>query len=203
MKRILFIFLLSLIAFPAMSTEQPEFDLIEQHNDFQLRRYAPMIIAQVEVAGDMGDASSSGFRLLADYIFGNNVVAPSTELTSQISQPESVKIDMTAPVSRMASGDNRWLVSFVMPRQWTIDSLPKPTNSQIKIVEVPAHTAAVIEFSGLGRQTSYEKKQAELINWIASKGYELIDEARYAAYNPPWTLPPFRRNEVIIPVSLD
>jgi hypothetical protein len=162
-----------------------------------------MIIAQVEVAGDMGDASSSGFRLLADYIFGNNVVAPSTELTSQISQPESVKIDMTAPVSRMASGDNRWLVSFVMPRQWTIDSLPKPTNSQIKIVEVPAHTAAVIEFSGLGRQTSYEKKQAELINWIASKGYELIDEARYAAYNPPWTLPPFRRNEVIIPVSLD
>jgi hypothetical protein len=106
----------------------------------------------------MGDASSSGFRLLADYIFGNNVVAPSTELTSQISQPESVKIDMTAPVSRMASGDNRWLVSFVMPRQWTIDSLPKPTNSQIKIVEVPAHTAAVIEFSGLGRQTSYEKK---------------------------------------------
>jgi effector-binding domain-containing protein len=199
MKPLYFVFLL-LITSTVMSTEEPKFKLVDAQDNFQLRIYQPMLLAQVEVGGDMKQASSMGFSLLADYIFGNNIIPKGGEPSTNMSQANSQKIKMTAPVSRVATQNKQWVVNFVMPAEWTKQTLPIPNNNQVKIVEVPSEMVAVVQFSGLGREKQFKQQQARLMTWLNANNLTAIGSPRYAAYNPPWTLPPFRRNEVLIPV---
>jgi len=185
-----------------MATEEPSYEVIEKSGDFELRTYSPMIVAETQVAGPMDDASSAGFRLLADYIFGNNTShAGSNEKISMTApvtmEPRSEKISMTAPVSMQPTGE-QWRVHFVMPSKYTLDTLPKPNNPAVALREVPASNVAVIRFSGLVGEKKRAAKEAELISWLDSKGIEPIGQPQLARYNPPWTLPFLRRNEVMV-----
>ena len=170
-----------------MATEEPSYTVIEQSGDFELRAYDPMIVAETQVSGPMDDASSTGFRLIADYIFGNN--------TSRAGGNE--KISMTAPVSIEQTGE-QWRVHFVMPSQYNLDTLPKPNNPAVSLREVPASNYAVIRFSGLVGEKKRAAKTVELMKWLDSKGITPIGQPELARYNPPWTLPFFRRNEVMV-----
>ena len=189
---------------PAMATEEPDFKLISEEGDFQIREYEPKIIAQVEVEGNFDEASSKGFKLLADYIFGNNLL-----------DGESKKISMTTPVEMtplaenliMTSSimddqvNNKWSINFVMPQEYSLDTLPKPNNSQIDIIEVPSEKYAVIIFSGLVRESSYTDKAKLLSNYFKQNNFEKRGAIKIARYNPPWTLPFFRRNELMIKID--
>jgi hypothetical protein len=199
-----------LIASSAMATEEPKYTLLEKSEPFELRAYAPQIVAEVLVDGDLDDASSRGFRLIAAYIFGKNQVSEKIAMTAPVgiesgAKQTSAKIAMTAPVGIEAdqsqkSGANQWLVSFVMPSEYTLETLPKPLNSQVKIRQVPAEKRAVITFSGFyGADTVAEKTKA-LEDWIKSKNLQATGSPQFARYNPPWTLPFMRRNEVMIRV---
>lgn len=197
----------SLLTLPgvAMATEEPEYTVLNQADDFELRRYDPQIVAQTWVSGDQKQAGNKGFKILADYIFGNNT-APSGEsskisMTSPVKmQPqmgESQKIAMTSPVA-MQEQDGKWRVRFVMPSKYTMQTLPKPNNSEVSIIEVPMQTYGVIKFSGFtGEQKVAEKTQA-LKTWMQGQNLKIIGDAEMARYNPPWTLPFMRRNEVMI-----
>lgn len=188
-----------------MAIEEPKFILIEKENSFELRSYQPKIIAEVHVDGDMSESSSSGFRLIADYIFGNNTTQSGKSVKIAMTAPvsvreESKKISMTAPVG-IQKVMNGWKVYFVMPSQYNLDTLPTPNNAQVSIKQVPAKRCAVIRFSGFVDEDKMSQKVKELNDWIVNKNLKPINSPELARYNPPWTLPFLRRNEIMVEVD--
>jgi len=194
------IVLLFITSFNAMAIEEPEFISIEKKDAFEIREYQPKLIAQVLVNGTFDSASSKGFRLLADFIFGNNKTnegSKKIDMTAPVvSRDAAEKIDMTAPVISEET-EKGWYVSFNMPKQFTKETLPVPNNPEVKIIEVPSEKYAVITFSGLVR----EKKYAEMLNLLneemKKRNIDPKGAAILARYNPPWTLPFLRRNELM------
>ena len=186
-----------------MATEEPDFTLIYKEKSFEIREYAPRIIAQVKINGNFDEASSTGFRGLADFIFGNNSINNESEKISMtapvIAEPTSKQIPMTAPVLAEEK-NNQWFISFVMPKEYSLQTLPKPNNSEITLTNLPKEKFAVIIFSGLVRESSYDEKIILLNNFIKKKKLKTLGSVQIARYNPPWTLPFFRRNELMIKV---
>jgi predicted transcriptional regulator YdeE len=211
MKKVTYLLLSGslLISGGAMATEEPEYTVLSQVDDFELRRYDEQLVAQTWVSGNQDSASRAGFKVLADYIFGNNtaptggsskisMTAPVTmQPNSKKSDGESQKIAMTAPVN-MQQDDGKWRVQFTMPSQYTMQTLPKPNNPNITITEVPAQTYGVIKFSGLAGSKKVATKTEELQSWMQTENLNVTGEPELARYNPPWTLPFLRRNEVMI-----
>ncbi|MDO7597745.1 MAG: heme-binding protein [Pseudomonadota bacterium] len=194
--------LISLFAGTAMAIEEAKYTLIEKSDAFELRAYSPKILAETWVSGTLNEASSAGFRLIADYIFGNNTSITSgnkkISMTAPVTiTPKSAKISMTVPVSIEQSGE-QWLMHFVMPSQYTLASLPKPNNPAVTLREVPASNYAVICFSGFTGEDKIARKTADLLSWLNSKGITPIGKPELARYNPPWTLPFLRRNEIMV-----
>jgi len=195
----------------AMAIEEPSFKVIVKSGNFELRQYAPMLVAETLVDGDMDDAGSTGFRRIADYIFGNNQVQTSTgsakiAMTAPVTmEPQSQKIAMTAPVALMPAesmgASKQWRVHFVMPSQYNMNTIPKPKNPDVKLREIPGKLFAVSSFTGFNTQTRVQAKTDELNVWIGQKNLKVLSQAQLARYDPPWTLPMFRRNEVMIEVE--
>lgn len=189
-----------------MAIEEPKFTLLEKDKDFELRLYAPKIIAEVLVNGTLQESSSKGFRLIADFIFGNNTSQSGKSEKISMTAPVSVeasaeKISMTAPVGVQQANDG-WKVYFVMPSQYTLETLPKPNNPLVNIKQIPEQRFAMIRFSGLVNEEKMRKKVSELEKWLDSKKLKSIGQPELARYNPPWTLPFLRRNEVMLEIVL-
>ena len=202
-KKLLFFSLLIFSSY-LMATEEPEFILILKNENFEIREYKPRILAQVILKEDFDDASSKGFRMLADYIFGNNLSVDGSskiDMTAPvIAQNNSEVIEMTAPLLT-EEGNKGWTISFVMPKEYSINTLPKPNNKDIRITSLPSEKYAVIVFSGLVRESSYSKQFKLLNDFIINKKLVALGQVQIARYNPPWTLPFFRRNELMIRVK--
>ena len=172
---------------PLMSNvEQAKYDVIETHGSIEIREYTPMIVAEVSVSGDREKAISDGFRMIADYIFGNNI--------------SSQKVAMTAPVTQQGSKAD-WVVRFVMPSGYTMQMLPKANNPEVSLKEIAGKRFAVIRFSGLAKSNSLETHTKELKAFILAQDLQAVTKATYAFFNPPWTLPFLRRNEVMIEIN--
>ncbi|MER1973217.1 SOUL family heme-binding protein [Psychrobacter alimentarius] len=191
-----------------MAIEEPSYTVLSQVEDFELRRYDEQLVAQTWVSGDQDTASRQGFKILADYIFGNNtapsgesskisMTAPVTMQSDNLNGQASQKIAMTAPVS-MQQNNGKWRVQFTMPSQYTMQTLPKPNNPDVKIVQVPAQTYGVIKFSGLAGSKKVAKKTEMLKSWMQTQKLVITGTPELARYNPPWTLPFMRRNEVMM-----
>jgi hypothetical protein len=196
-----------LIASTVMATEEPKFTIIEKSEPFELRTYAPQLVAEVKVEGDLDAASSQGFRLIAAFIFGQNQVSEKISMTVPvgIETAQSTKIAMTVPVGIEASKDsakgvNQWVFSFVMPSEYTMATLPKPLNPLVTIRELPAQRRAAITFSGFYNEAKVLEKTKALEEWIKSKQWQAIGSPQFARYNPPWSIPFMRRNEILITV---
>ncbi|MFN8831181.1 MAG: SOUL family heme-binding protein [Labrys sp. (in: a-proteobacteria)] len=179
--------------------EEPKFTLIESSGGFELRDYGPIIVAETAVTGERDAAINAGFRLIADYIFGNNSVAQSVAMTAPVTQQPNQTIAMTAPVTQAGSGSS-WTVQFIMPAQYTMETLPKPNNPAVTLRAIPGERVAVIRFSGVADEKLLAEKTAELKTMMESRKLVAAGDLRYAFYNPPWVLGPLRRNEVVIPV---
>ena len=196
-----------LIASTVMATEEPKFTVIEKSEPFELRTYAPQLVAEVKVEGDLDVASSQGFRLIAAFIFGQNQVSEKISMTVPvgIETAQSTKIAMTVPVGIEASqgsakGVNQWVFSFVMPSEYTMATLPKPLNPLVTIRELPAQRRAAITFSGFYNEAKVLEKTKALEEWIKSKQWQASGSPQFARYNPPWSIPFMRRNEILITV---
>ena len=171
---------------PIMSNvEVPSYKVVNTANNIEVRQYSPMIIAEVQIKGQREDAIGDGFRLLADYIFGNNITHKN--------------IAMTAPVQQQKI-DNTWRISFIMPSEYKMNTLPTPISQLIRLKEVPAKMFAVITFNGRNSDKNLKKHEEKLIEYTQSQNLLVRGEPKYAFYNPPWTLPFMRRNEVMIEV---
>ena len=159
-----------------------------------------MIIAEVEIDGKREDAIRDGFRLLADYIFGNNMVEKIISMNAPVQQKENNKIAMTAPVQQQLIG-KLWKISFVMPSKYNMNSLPVPNNNRVRLKEILAKKFVVIEFSGTNSNDNVNEHENQLMNYIEGNQIKIIDSPKYAFYNAPWTLPFLRRNEIMIEIK--
>ena len=185
-----------------MAAEEPKYELIKKSGEFELRQYQPMLIAEVLVDGDMDQASGKGFRLIADYIFGNNITETGSskkiKMTAPVTiEPRSEEISMTIPVS-LKNISGRWQVSFVMPSKYTLDTIPLPNNKQIMLRKVPARKVAVLEFSGFANEKNTANRTQELLKWMDKNNLISTGSIELSRYDPPWTLPFLRRNEIIV-----
>ena len=190
-----------LLAGPVMSNvEKPDYKVIQTERNIEIRQYEPMIVAEVEVDGKREDAIREGFRLIADYIFGNNTVQRDIAMTAPVQQQESQKIAMTAPVQQQSTGRS-WQISFVMPSKYSMETLPEPKNDRVRLKEIMTKKFVVIKFSGTNSNENVTKHENQLMNYIESNQIKIIDSPKYAFYNAPWTLPFMRRNEVMIEIN--
>lgn len=191
-----------------INIEEPAFKVIKQDGDFEIREYRPMIVAETMVTGSLDDASNDGFRAIAGYIFGANIskdkstsekIAMTTPVTME---RKSEKIAMTAPVTmEPGTAPNRWRMHFVMPANYTMQTLPTPKNSAVTLREIAPQRVAVNKFSGFSGETKVAEKIAALNAWVASNKLKPVGVAQLARYNPPLTPPPFRRNEILLTID--
>ena len=190
------------VAWSAMANnvETPDYVVSSKQGDLEIRDYGPNIVAEATVEGERDKAIQRGFGIIADYIFGNNLSSAKVAMTAPVIQQSSEKIAMTAPVTQQAQGHS-WNVRFVMPSKYTIETLPKPVNPQVALIEVPAKRLAVIRFSGLANRGSLDEQEGRLRTFLAERGLEAINTPQYAFYDAPWTLPFMRRNEIMIEIS--
>lgn len=183
----------------AVAVEEPKNQVLSAEGSFEVRHYAPVLIAEVLVDGDMDEASGQGFRLIADYIFGNNQSEDSAA---------SSKIAMTAPVSIESQSTqpdigsaSQWRVSFVMPSQYTLKTIPKPKNKAVSLRAVPEKYVVVLKYSGFNSAAKVQRLSDEALAWGRAQGLKILGQPQLARYDPPWTLPMFRRNEIMVEVA--
>jgi hypothetical protein len=168
------------------STQQQPYTVLETRNDLEIRRYPEALIATVvRPGGAYSDVSNSGFRRLAGYIFGGN--------------EGGQKIAMTAPV-HMEMGADSSRMSFVMPEELTMDSLPRPNDPDVRLQRAPAEVVAAFRFGGFANEGKIQEHSARLLELLARQGLTPIGPVRYLGYNPPWQLVG-RRNEVIVTIA--
>jgi hypothetical protein len=184
-------------------TEEPAFTVEREIGSVQIRRYGPRVAAETTIGADEESARNLGFRLLAGYIFGANSGNDKIAMTAPVAQQPSEKIAMTAPVATQRTPSGEWVIRFFMPSKYTLESLPTPNDDRVRLVTVPSETVAVLRFAGSIGPDAVSTRTGELLkvlyrNDIASTGDPLA-----WFYDPPWTLPCLRRNEVVIGVTED
>ena len=184
-------------------TEEPRFTVVARVGEVEIREYAPRLAAEVTVEGDEEAARSAGFRTLAAYIFGKNRTSQSIAMTAPVAQAADAgaSIAMTAPVAAQAAGQGKWTIRFFMPAEYNAQTLPAPLDPAIRIVTVPGETMAVRRFSGDRSPEAVARERAALLDALrTSGGWVASGEPVDWFYDPPWTLPAMRRNEVAVPV---
>lgn len=177
------------------STETPAYRVEKTVGDGELRVYAPRIVAEVTVTGSRSGAINDGFRVLAGYIFGGNTGSAKVAMTAPVAQMPAEKIAMTSPVTQSAL-NGAWVVQFTMPSEYTMETLPKPKDSNIRFVPQPSDRQLVLQFSGLASSAVLAQKETELRAIATANGLELGAGPLYYFYDAPFTLPWNRRNEV-------
>jgi len=184
-----------------MATEEAPYTVIKTDDIFELREYAPQVLAEIIVEGDLEGAGNKAFRPLFRYISGDNKSRGKIAMTVPVAQePKGEKISMTAPVSQQ-SVQGKWAVSFTMPASYTMETLPTPNDSNIKLRQVPARRVAAVRYSGFWSDEKYLLHKEKLEKWIKDSRYTVTGEPVWARYNPPFTLWFMRRNEILIPVT--
>jgi hypothetical protein len=194
---------LALVGGQAMSLEKPEYIVVYTDGDIEYRQYEPYLVSEtvVQTDGGYGDAGNEGFRRLFDYISGANKSQAKIEMTAPVERiPSSAKIEMTAPVERAETAEG-WIVTFMLPSQYTLETAPVPTDERVRIREVPGRLMAVLRYSGRWTDSNLAKRSAQLLESIATRSIETQGEVISAAYDPPFMPPFFRRNEVMVEVA--
>jgi hypothetical protein len=196
----------SLWGFLSSRVEQADYAVVKETDGYEVREYPARILAQTTVSGSEGEAMSAGFRILAGYIFGGNTRKESIAMTAPVVAQEagaqnlSEGIAMTAPVVVAAEGDSR-VVSFGMPRSYTIDTLPTPDDSRVKIVTVPAKRYAAVRFSWYRSDGRVKAAEEKLLAALARDGVTTRGGVAYAGYSGPWTPPWMARHELLVEIA--
>ena len=189
------------------SVEEARYEVVVKDGQFEVRDYASMVVVETRVEADFKQAGNGAFRKLFAYISDNNTGSEKIAMTAPVvaekdAEQAGEKIAMTAPVTASQDGKS-WLYRFVLPQTFNIETAPKPLDPSVALAEVPTRRVATVRFSGRSTKKARDKNTEALVSWIESQGLLLQSDPRWAGYNAPWALPPFRRNEVLIEVSAE
>lgn len=186
-----------------MAIEEPEFDVLADYDAYEVRRYAPYIVAEVDVAGEGSDGRA--FRMLAGYIFGDNQESEKMQMTAPVesrANPSSEKMAMTSPViSRTREDQSATTFAFVMERKYTLETLPRPNDHRIRLLERPARILAVRKYSGGWSESKFAENKRYLLEALAADDIKVSGEFEWARYDSPFKPWFMRRNEIWVPVE--
>ena len=200
-------------AFGGKAAEEPAYNVVIEDGDFQVRDYDGYAIAETMVSPPFDAATRTGFGRLVRYISGANSGKRKIEMTAPVEmEPRGEKIKMTAPVvmspaeySGASQGTalagaamDTWRMAFVLPEGYTAENSPVPSNPAVMVRDVPPRRVASVRFSGFMSDSNAERERKRLVTWLDDRGIEHQSDWRVAGYNPPWTIPPLRRNEVLV-----
>ena len=184
-------------------TEEPAYTVVREIDGVEIRRYGPRIAAETSVATDEEAARNEGFRRLARYIFGANSGKDKIAMTAPVAQQQSEKIAMTAPVATQRGSADDWVIRFFMPSKYTMDTLPSPKDDRVRLVEVPGETVAVLRYNGSYSPEAVAARTTQLLETLNRNNIEAVGDPLSWFYDPPWTVPFRRRNEVVVGVAAD
>lgn len=184
------------------SVETLPYTVLESDGAYELRAYSPFLTATTTVPQENFDEmDDAAFTRLFDYISGNNAAAEKIAMTAPVfMQKDGEKIAMTAPVL-MEKAHAGWSMAFVLPSSFTLETAPRPLDPAVNVAQVPEYRAAAVRFSGFLNARSIAQNTAALLHWMESKDLTPAGSPQAAGYNPPWTIPSLRRNEVIVKVG--
>lgn len=183
--------------------EEPSSTLVEKRDGYTIRAYSGYIVAEVEVEWDMRTALSSGFRQLAGYIFGGNTSKASIAMTAPVMDTTKVSesIAMTVPVMDTLSSWGKHTIVFTMPSKYTLETLPKPNNANIRFRKVESSRRAILQYTWYATESRVAAKKQLLTELLARDGFKMVGEMISAQYNPPLSFPLLRRNEVMVDIQ--
>jgi len=184
----------------AMAIEKPSYRVVDRREAFEVREYAPYVVAETVVGGSREEAGNAGFRILAAYIFGKNRGEKKIAMTAPVTQSEPAKIAMTAPVTQ-AGQEGRWIIQFMMPSTYTLETLPEPLDPAISFRVVPARRVAAHTYSGTWSASRYEEHLATLRAALAAAGLTAVGEPVWARYDPPFMPWFLRTNEILLELA--
>ena len=170
----------------AMGIEKAAYTVEKTDGASQVRQYAPQVVAETVVDGTLEEAGNKAFRPLFNYISGAN--------------RSQGKIAMTAPVGQEAVS-NQWAITFMMPTNYTLETLPAPTDEKVRLRAIPARRMAAVQYSGTWSRRRYERNLARLREWMKAQGLAAAGEPVWARYNAPFTPWFLRRNEILVPLE--
>ncbi len=186
-------------------TEEPDYSAEKLTRTVEIRHYGARLAAETTVAAGEEAARNKGFRRLARYIFGanhaNEKIAMTAPVVQQSGNKRGEKIAMTAPVSQESAGEGQWVIRFFMPADKSLESLPEPDDAEVRLVSVPPQTVAVRRFAGSPTRRAVASQTTELMNTLRDVGFEAVDTPAAWFYDPPWTIPALRRNEIAVRVE--
>lgn len=206
MKTILIIvgifFLWSIWGYFGSRVEQADYSVLEKKKDYEIRNYPARIVAETTILNaDYNSAMNSGFSIVAGYIFGGNTKKEKIAMTAPVVEKAvSEKIAMTAPVTVNVEGESR-VISFSMPRSYTLETLPTPSDSRVKLRTISEQKMAVLRFSWFRSESRIQAMKDKLLSALSRDGIEIIGSPSYAGYNAPGTPPWMTRNEVLVEVK--
>lgn len=181
-------------------TEEPPYTVERRVGDVEIRQYGPRVAAETTIDADEDAARNEGFRRLARYIFGGNTGKAKIAMTAPVAQQQSEKIAMTAPVAAQRGDAGQWVIRFFMPSTHTLDTLPTPNDERIRLVTVPAERVAVLRFAGIPSPKAVAEQRERLLSTLRTNEIEPTGDTVDWFYDPPWTIPFRRRNEVVAPL---
>ena len=181
------------VPLPAMSYEEPVYNIVKKTGVYEVRQYKKRTVAEV-IYGE----EESGFRVLFDYISGSNKESKAVEMTVPVTQ--SREIDPTLPVTQSAS-DDEMSMRFFLPAQYSTQNAPEPNDERVKIIDLPEEYFAVISYSGFASDSNFEEHHKELKAALDKDGIVIKGPPIKATYNSPFTPPFLRRNEAMYPLE--
>jgi SOUL heme-binding protein len=182
--------------------EKPTYRILEDQEGYEVREYQSYIVAETKVSGSRQEALKTGFQIIADYIFGNNVSKSSIAMTVPVLESQSSeKISMTSPVLSTENSTSERTIAFVLPSKYSLETLPIPNNTAVIIREVPAHKVAVLKFTWYATPARIENKKKLLLSLLEKNQVTIIGDIQVAQYNPPLSMPLILRNEIIIGIE--
>lgn len=170
--------------------EQPAFSVEKAQDGYEWRLYEPYLVAEVSLTGERSEAANQGFQLLAGYIFGAN--------RSRQAAQKSEKIAMTSPVTQQSEAHDSWKIRFMMPKKFTLDTLPEARDRRIRFLTTRPERYLALRFSGGWGEDNLGRHRRQLLDYVASHHLAVVGEPIYAFYNAPFVPAPLRRNEVLL-----
>ena len=197
--------------FGGPSAPEPAYEVLREEAPFEIRAYPALAVASTPMGTGLGEGTGGAFRRLFGYISGDNRGDREVAMTAPaVQQPATdedggeeggEQIEMTAPVLQQPEAEGQWRMVFVLPAGMTAETAPVPTEESVRLDTLPARRVAAVRFSGLLRDANVVEARDRLLDWIEGEGLAPAGPAEVAGYNPPWTLPWFRRNEILVPVE--